>query len=66
MAEYRYDMHCGGDLVTRLHADLDHRGVAVTLLHHGHLNPLSTPFWYRMGYRPLWTTWEARLAGTLR
>jgi GNAT superfamily N-acetyltransferase len=55
----------GGDLVSRLHAELDRRGVAVTLLHHGQLNPLSTPFWYRMGYRPLWTTWEARPAGTL-
>ena len=24
------------------------------------LNPLSAPFWNRMGYRPLWTGWEVR------
>jgi hypothetical protein len=24
------------------------------------------PFWHRMGYRPLWTTWETRPAATLR
>jgi GNAT superfamily N-acetyltransferase len=41
-------------------------GVAVTLLHYGQVNPLSGPFWSRQGYRPLWTTWEARPARTLR
>jgi GNAT superfamily N-acetyltransferase len=56
----------GADLVSRLHAELDASGVAVTLLHHGQVNPLSAPFWYRMGYRPLWTTWEARPAAALR
>jgi len=33
-----------------LHARLDGMGVAVTLLHHSQVNPLSAPFWYRMGY----------------
>jgi GNAT superfamily N-acetyltransferase len=56
----------GGELVRRLHAELDDVGIAVTLLHHGQLNPLSAPFWYRMGYRPLWTTWAARPAAALR
>jgi len=37
-----------------------------TLLHHAQLNPLAAPFWNRMGYRPLWTTWEARPASALR
>jgi GNAT superfamily N-acetyltransferase len=41
-------------------------GVAVTLLHYGQVNPLSGPFWSRQGYRPLWTTWEAVPARTLR
>lgn len=41
-------------------------GVAVTLLHYGAVNPLSGPFWSRQGYRPLWATWEARPARTLR
>lgn len=66
VAPAQRDRGVGGDLVTRLHAELDRRAVAVTLLHHGQLNPLSTPFWYRMGYRPLWTIWEARPAGALR
>ena len=56
----------GSALVRYLHAQLDANGVAVTLLHHSQVNPLSAPFWYRMGYRPLWTSWEARPAGALR
>jgi len=56
----------GAALVKNLHARLDGMGVAVTLLHHSQVNPLSAPFWYRMGYRPLWTSWEARPASALR
>jgi GNAT superfamily N-acetyltransferase len=56
----------GAALVKNLHARLDGMGVAVTLLHHSQVNPLSAPFWYRMGYRPLWTRWEARPASALR
>jgi GNAT superfamily N-acetyltransferase len=56
----------GAALVRQLHARLDGMGVAVTLLHHSQVNPLSAPFWYRMGYRPLWTSWEARPASALR
>jgi GNAT superfamily N-acetyltransferase len=56
----------GAALVRHLHAQLDAGGVAVTLLHHSQVNPLSAPFWYRMGYRPLWTSWEARPANALR
>jgi len=56
----------GAALVRHLHAQLDAASVAVTLLHHSQVNPLSAPFWYRMGYRPLWTSWEARPAGALR
>ncbi|HXC85584.1 MAG TPA: GNAT family N-acetyltransferase [Trebonia sp.] len=56
----------GSALVRHLHAQLDVAGVAVTLLHHSQVNPLSAPFWYRMGYRPLWTSWEARPASALR
>ncbi|HEY2549542.1 MAG TPA: GNAT family N-acetyltransferase [Streptosporangiaceae bacterium] len=56
----------GTALVARLHRELDAAGVAVTLLHHGLLNPLSAPFWNRMGYRPLWTSWEIRPASALR
>jgi GNAT superfamily N-acetyltransferase len=56
----------GATLVRNLHTRLDGMGVAVTLLHHSQVNPLSAPFWYRMGYRPLWTSWEARPASALR
>lgn len=56
----------GAMLVRMLHARLDATGVAVTLLHHSQVNPLSGPFWNRMGYRPLWTSWEARPARALR
>ena len=56
----------GTALVAGLHRDLDAAGVKVTLLHHGQLNPLSVPFWSRMGYRPLWTSWEIRPARALR
>jgi GNAT superfamily N-acetyltransferase len=56
----------GAALVRNLHSRLDGMGVAVTLLHHSQVNPLSAPFWYRMGYRPLWTSWEARPASALR
>ncbi len=53
-------------LVERLHQAADAAGVAVTLLHYEQVNPLSGPFWSRQGYRPLWTSWEARPARTLR
>ena len=52
----------GTALVRHLHRELDAAGAAVTLLHHAQLNPLSAPFWSRMGYRPLWTSWEIRPA----
>jgi GNAT superfamily N-acetyltransferase len=53
-------------LVERAHAALDAHDVAVTLLHYAQVNPRSAPFWSRMGYRPLWTIWEARPAAALR
>jgi predicted N-acetyltransferase YhbS len=55
----------GTALVEHLHRKLDATGAAVTLLHHAQLNPLSAPFWSRMGYRPLWTSWEVRPARSL-
>jgi GNAT superfamily N-acetyltransferase len=55
----------GAALVKRAHDELDARGVSTTLLHYSQLNPLSVPFWSRMGYRPLWTIWEARPAVAL-
>ena len=56
----------GGALVEAAHRDLDAAGVAVTLLHYSQASPVSGPFWHRQGYRPLWTTWQARPASALR
>jgi GNAT superfamily N-acetyltransferase len=56
----------GAALVREAHAAVDEHGVGVTLLHYAQVNPLSGPFWSRMGYRPLWTTWQTAPAGNLR
>ncbi len=56
----------GAALVDRAHNELDARGITTTLLHFAQMNPLSAPFWSRMGYRPLWTGWESRPAVALR
>ena len=53
-------------LVRQAHDLLDAEGIAVTLLHFALANPRSGPFWARMGYRPLWTSWQARPAAALR
>jgi GNAT superfamily N-acetyltransferase len=56
----------GGGIGAALHAHADAAllaaGARVTLLHHAAPNPLSTPFWYGQGYRPLWTSWLRRPA----
>jgi GNAT superfamily N-acetyltransferase len=56
----------GGALTARLHREAEAAGVVVTLLHYEQSNPLSVPFWSQQGYRPLWTTWAARPARTVR
>jgi GNAT superfamily N-acetyltransferase len=42
-----------------------HRTVGY-FLHYNPPNPLSSVFWPRQGYRPLWTQWEVRPAGACR
>ena len=42
-----------------------HRTVG-NFLHYNPPNPLSSVFWPRQGYRPLWTQWEVRPAGAVR
>jgi GNAT superfamily N-acetyltransferase len=56
----------GAALVARAHTEMAAAGVALALLHYEQANPLSTPFWARQGYRPLWTSWEARPASAIR
>jgi hypothetical protein len=53
-------------LVGRFHEAASGARVPVTLLHYEQTNPLSAPFWSRQGYRPLWTSWEARPACAVR
>jgi GNAT superfamily N-acetyltransferase len=56
----------GTALAARLHGEISAAGVPVTLLHYEQTNPLSAPFWGQQGYRPLWTSWEARPALVIR
>jgi GNAT superfamily N-acetyltransferase len=53
-------------LVGHAHRFLDAEGIAVTLLHYALTSPSAGPFWARMGYRPLWTSWQVRPAAGLR
>ncbi|MFI6320494.1 GNAT family N-acetyltransferase [Nonomuraea sp. NPDC050556] len=52
----------GAALAATAHKHLDAAGVALTLLHHSIPNPLSSPFWARQGYRPVYTQWGRHLA----
>jgi GNAT superfamily N-acetyltransferase len=58
----RRGLGIGPRLVAAAHEAVDAAGVEVTLLHHALPNPVSTPFWARQGYRPLWTAWQRRPA----
>jgi GNAT superfamily N-acetyltransferase len=54
----------GAAMVARFHDEIARAGIPVTLVHHEQVNPLGGPFWAKQGYRPLWTSWEARPAWT--
>jgi GNAT superfamily N-acetyltransferase len=56
----------GAALAGQLHRAAEAASVAVILLQYEQVNPLAVPFWGRQGYRPLWSTWEARPARMLR
>lgn len=56
----------GAALTAVLHREVEAAAIPVTLLHYDQMNPLSVPFWNRQGYRPLWTTWEAKPARSMR
>lgn len=47
----------GRAIVDRAHADFAGDGIHRTFLHYEPANPLSSVFWPRHGYRPLWTRW---------
>lgn len=56
----------GQELMAVAHWELHRLGAAGTFLYYHPPNPLSSVFWARQGYRPLWTTWETRPASALR
>ncbi|GAB3903772.1 GNAT family N-acetyltransferase [Kibdelosporangium lantanae] len=56
----------GRELMSVVHGELARAGAERTFLYFNPPNPLSSVFWPRQGYRPLWTIWEARPAGALR
>ncbi|WP_189060570.1 GNAT family N-acetyltransferase [Longimycelium tulufanense] len=56
----------GRQLMDAVHTRLATTGAAGTYLYYNPPNPLSSVFWPRQGYRPLWTVWEVRPADALR
>ncbi|MEU5694504.1 GNAT family N-acetyltransferase [Actinosynnema sp. NPDC020468] len=56
----------GRQLMAHAHRELSRLGTVGTYLYYNPPNPLSSVFWPRQGYRPLWTVWEVRPAGALR
>lgn len=51
----------GAMLTAAAHGHAAGQGVTAITLHHALPNPLSTPFWSRCGYRPLFTQWVRHL-----
>jgi GNAT superfamily N-acetyltransferase len=56
----------GQAMMATAHRELHGAGAVGTYLYYNPPNPLSSVFWPRQGYRPLWTIWETRPAGALR
>jgi GNAT superfamily N-acetyltransferase len=56
----------GRALADHAHTAFAVAGAVGSYLYYNPPNPLSSVFWPRQGYRPLWTIWEARPASALR
>lgn len=56
----------GRALMATVHAAFAEQGAIGSYLYYNPPNPLSSVFWPRQGYRPLWTVWEVRPASALR
>jgi GNAT superfamily N-acetyltransferase len=56
----------GQALMSLVHNEFHREGAIGTYLYYNPPNPLSSVFWHRQGYRPLWTIWELRPASALR
>jgi len=55
----------GRALMAAAHGEFARRGAIGACLYYNPPNPLSSVFWPRQGYRPLWTNWEAHPAWAL-
>jgi GNAT superfamily N-acetyltransferase len=58
--------HLAATAIEALEAGSPGPAVRGTYLYYNPPNPLSSVFWPRAGYVPLWTLWEVRPAGGLR
>ncbi|MGK4594894.1 GNAT family N-acetyltransferase [Amycolatopsis sp. w19] len=56
----------GRTLMSVVHKEFAADGADGTYLYYNPTNPLSSVFWHRQGYRPLWTSWEVHPASALR
>lgn len=56
----------GQALMATVHREFARQGATGTYLYYNPTNPLSSVFWPRQGYRPLWTFWEIQPASALR
>jgi GNAT superfamily N-acetyltransferase len=56
----------GTALMAAAHRALNAAPARGTFLFYNPINPLSSRFWHRQGYRPLWTIWDIRPAAALR
>ncbi|AXB43652.1 GNAT family N-acetyltransferase [Amycolatopsis albispora] len=56
----------GRALMAEAHRTMLGSGVRGTFLFYNPCNPLSSVFWHRQGYRPLWTIWDVTPAGEMR
>ncbi|MGH3907426.1 MAG: GNAT family N-acetyltransferase [Pseudonocardiaceae bacterium] len=56
----------GQAMADHAHAAFAAADTVGSYLYYNPPNPLSSVFWPRQGYRPLWTIWEARPASALR
>ncbi|GAB3299853.1 GNAT family N-acetyltransferase [Parasphingorhabdus pacifica] len=64
--EQARDTGVGRTLMDTAHNEFARAGVRGSFLYYNTPNPLSSVFWPRQGYRPLWTTWEVRPGTALR
>jgi GNAT superfamily N-acetyltransferase len=60
------DSGIGQQLMAVVHNKVAGQCVVGHFLHYNPPNPLSSVFWPRQGYRPLWTQWELRPVSALR